>query len=468
MSVSIVDVSVELSEGTSDLKQELIRQRFAAPPYHISIHLGQANDVTLRRLLCRYNRPMDNGTFTRRINGAEVNVKLYRCPTNLIPVDVPSVKFVVCVASGGGLSESVLIASLPRTQVYKVWRGPQEGWASTDLIIKSFNKPIIKRKDSVLRAGMDDDQLGMPEEKFLLAANIEKAMAAKWEHDIGDYAQTHSASSRNPDRNNARLQPLITRAGYDSHREVEKHVAPGYAFRSEAGDGNSDPSSEDYNNIDWEVGKQNTLSWKRPRTFAYYARPLESQSDEQVLKKQKSSDGRRNSGLIAVPATVKHSIRDQSFYPSAPCSEPTRPLMTPAPTVNRRSTSYPVQHETNEAPVIVNRGPEVLSGSEKRARTTLCFLRASSDASLNFQLSVADSIEKFFKLAEIAHTIRPGEDTAALSAQVPGVETAVDLLLFARYGFAELLEKIESSGCWEDAGEEGQCMVEVREFGKAT
>lgn len=577
------------------MTQEQIRQRFSPPPYHISIHLGQADDATLRRLLCRYDLPVDNGIFTQRLSGAEVDVKLYRCPANLIPANLPPRKFVVCVASGGGLTQSILVAPLPGGKVYDMWEGPQEGWDSADLIIKSPLHPTIMRSDSDLFTENGEGQPGRPDGDPASATTFETTVNSEWEHDADDHEQVYSGSFRNPERDDNQLQPVMTRVvsnqvrdkslnadtatdsdtlvvstatheplsivlrnglatapehivkqlqqadtetmrallridprtihttrlgssityvisgssthlsvkgyyvpndlvpaelrkrarlvlvasghglaypvilaqsdeskslrvwtaatGYEYGRRVQKHFAPGHAVkkrsRSVTSDDDSDASFEDYDNVEPIVGGHSMLFSKRPRTSVDYARMPEIEIDEAGLSKRKSPRETRNLGPNAAAATTKHNISDQSFYPSRPSLEPTGQLMTPTPSLNSTKTSSQVQ-----------------STGETRARTTICFARASSDVSLKFPLGVVDSIQKFFKLAEIAHTIRAGQDTAALSAQIPGVEEAVELVLFAGYGFDELLEKIDNSSYWDYAGKNGECMVEVREFGQ--
>ena len=603
-----------MPEVCSDLAQEVVRQRFPIPPYHIAIHLGQADDPTLRRLLRRYDVTVDNRTFTRRVSGAEVDVKLYRCPSNLIPSDLPANKFLVTAASGGGLPESDLIAPVPGAKMFDVWKGPEEGWELHDTIMKTTNQPTIKKR-TVLAVGIPESESGPAQPVSPPAASVGAMEAIECKHHPDHQTQADLSGPRGSERESVGYQdstlPILTKknghvlqsthrnpddgrflprvstqkadastirgnlaelpqhiamllaqapistlsellrieyrlidrtkagnpityslpgintpltvkaclcpdnvvpselrkarrsivlvasglglmepvaiasfddprifwiwrgaSGYEHKYQVLKTIGTGPSGKKRRRDNessdDSDGSIEDVNAVDSNVGEHNLLFGKRPRTSVDYARTPEMEEEEHLSNslrqaKRTELEKLRNS---SAPAAFKQKPKRQAYDPNKPALGRTIQLLTPTPTTVAPFTGIPHLKPT-VAQAVFQKNPQAASIDEKRARTTLCFVRASSDLSLKFPLGVVDSIQKFFKLAEIAHTIRPGQDTAALSAQVPGVQEVVELVLFADYGFDELLEKIDGSAYWEYAGKEGECMVEVREFGKS-
>ena len=124
--------------------------RYPPPPSSINRRLHHADGDIWDRLLNRYDKKVDNGTYTRGLGGPPIAVKSYSCPTQLMPSDWSPKYNHVLVASlvtGGGLPEDVLLASLPGGKAFNTWKGAQ-GVDCSELIIKivnSSNASVSKR-----------------------------------------------------------------------------------------------------------------------------------------------------------------------------------------------------------------------------------------------------------------------------------------------------------------------------------
>ena len=213
--------------------------------------------------------------------------------------------------------------------------------------------------------------------------------------------------------------------------------------------------------------KRDSVSSKRRQAAIVHPRQVEPFASVRLASKRslpsKDTEQLPSSELAFRLPSGSSRMTQEAGSPSVRAAMHSRLLSDLAPESQLDTLPSTVAAVTRDA---AGEGPNArLLTEDQRRRVEFCFVRTTSDVTQKFPLDPgANTIKRFFMLAEIARTIEPYQELATLSASIPDVSEPQEIALFANWGYDEMLSAIAQSMFWQVAGDQDICMIKVRAF----